>query len=319
MLSVSLPIKQGCMTKMITFRRILCPTDLTTDSDQALRYAVALARSYDAKLFICYCAQDSPLAKEHDCGQGCGCRNLFKKALACGAHPEDGAGLDWEGRVIGAEDAGEAITRAAAEGGDDLIVMLSRRRPHRAVLLGSTAELICRTAPCPVLVTHADEREWVSQTCEVKLSRVLVAYDFSDDSELALRYGLSLAQECQAELHLLHVLPTPDLFEPDVAWETTTAGASSQKALRRLQAAVPEEDSLWCTVKNAVRWGSPYHEVLAYAEDYDIDLICMGSRGAGYGVHTLFGSNTDRVLRQTKCPILVARPLKPKSTASLGA
>ena len=38
--------------------------------------------------------------------------------------------------------------------------------------------------------------------------RVLVAYDYSTDSELALSYGLSLAQEYQAELHLIHVLPS---------------------------------------------------------------------------------------------------------------
>ena len=42
---------------MIAIQRILCPTDLTTESDEALRYAVALSSAYNAKLFVLYCKQ----------------------------------------------------------------------------------------------------------------------------------------------------------------------------------------------------------------------------------------------------------------------
>ena len=43
---------------MIKVERILCPTDLSTESDEALRYAVALARIYEAKLFLLHCNVD---------------------------------------------------------------------------------------------------------------------------------------------------------------------------------------------------------------------------------------------------------------------
>ncbi|MGH9883426.1 MAG: universal stress protein, partial [Pyrinomonadaceae bacterium] len=39
---------------MMDIKRILCPTDLTTNSDQALRYALALTRAYESELIICY-------------------------------------------------------------------------------------------------------------------------------------------------------------------------------------------------------------------------------------------------------------------------
>jgi nucleotide-binding universal stress UspA family protein len=42
---------------MMNIRRILCPTDLTSESDEALRYAVALASAYGAKLFLLYCKE----------------------------------------------------------------------------------------------------------------------------------------------------------------------------------------------------------------------------------------------------------------------
>jgi nucleotide-binding universal stress UspA family protein len=40
-------------------------------------------------------------------------------------------------------------------------------------------------------------------------------------------------------------------------------------------------------------------------------LISVGAHGAGFGMRALFGSNVDRVLRQARCPVLVARPLRP--------
>ena len=55
-------------------------------------------------------------------------------------------------------------------------------------------------------------------------------------------------------------------------------------------------------------------DLLSYAEENEIDLICMGVHGAGFAMRALFGSNTDRVLRQAPCPALIARPLKPAFT-----
>jgi len=72
-------------------------------------------------------------------------------------------------------------------------------------------------------------------------------------------------------------------------------------------------------VKQAVRDVHPYREVLAYADEHNIDLICMGASGTGFGMRALFGSNADRVLRQSPCPLLIARPLKPALATSTGA
>src|SRR3954465_5090471 len=79
---------------------------------------------------------------------------------------------------------------------------------------------------------------------------------------------------------------------------------------RRLQKAVPYEAHLWCNIKNVISEGQPYREILHYAERNEIDLVCIGAQGTGFGLRSLFGSNVDRVLRQAPCPVLVARPLK---------
>jgi nucleotide-binding universal stress UspA family protein len=305
---------------MIDIKRILCPTDLTIDSDQALRYALALTRAYEAKLITCYCPDDDEIASAARLLGGSVAsatreektRQMFESALAKFISPTDISRLDWKGLLIEGDDVGEAITSTASEWAADLIVMRSRRRPHRAALLGSTAESVCRTAPCPVLVTHTDERDWVQPLSEgIALQRVLVPYDFSDCSELALKYALSFAQEFQAELHLIHVLPPFAPNESEISWYPLGREGTYHKAAHRLQKAIPADAYVWCNVKHAVSEGRPYREILSYAEKNDIDLICLGAHGAGFGMRALFGSNVDRVIRQAPCPVLVTRPLRP--------
>lgn len=310
---------------MIKMNRILCPTDLTTDADGALAHALALAKAHEAKLVVCYCMKSSDLVSAslamhapahtmevtYALSRG-RVKELFEGSLLRLLGPIEFANLDWEALVIEGDDVGEAITKTASEQSIDLIVMRSRRRPHRAAVLGSTAESVCRTAPCPVLITHNDEREWLFKpNNSVTIERLLVAYDFSDYAELALKYALALAQEHQAELHLLHVLPRGSVTEPELAWYPLGKDSAYHQAARRLQKMVPPDAHLWCNIKTAVAEGQAYREILNYAESHQVDLISLGAHGAGFGIRTLFGSNVDRVLRQAPCPVLVARPLKP--------
>ena len=288
---------------------ILCPTDLSPDSDEALRYAIALTRAYSAELILLHCDTGAGASQP---GSYDNAAQAIREALEKYSGSADLGGLDWRSLIVQTEDVGAAIAREAATYGADLIVMRSRRRPHRAALLGSTAESVSRTAPCPVLVMHSDERDWVNPSDgKINLKRILVAYDFSDYSELALNSALSLAQEYQSELHLLHVLPPFTLNESEISWYPLGREGTYHKAAHRLQKAIPTEAHLWCEIRHAVSEGQPYREILNYAERNEIDLVCLGAHGAGFGMRALFGSNVDRVLRQAPCPVLVTRPLKP--------
>ncbi len=291
---------------MLEIKRILCPTDLSAESDAALLYAISLARTYRAKLLICHCREDASLIDVAT-------HKEFEQRIEAAVQQWAGIGRglpdNYEGILVNGEPP-KLIPELAAQHRADLIVMRSRRRPVAAALLGSTAEAVCRMAPCPVLITHSNEREWVEQnTSEIDLRRVVVATDFSIDSELALRFGLSIAQEFQTELHLLHVLPVT--IASAAVKIPAQVEDEFQRGARLLHQAVPEEAYLWCKVIHAVKSGQPYREILNYAEETEADLICLGVHGAGFSMRALFGSNTDRVLRQAPCPVLIARPLKP--------
>jgi nucleotide-binding universal stress UspA family protein len=222
------------------------------------------------------------------------------------------APLAWEFIVTESNRPAEAIKQQAETLDVDLIVMSSRRRPYAAALLGSTAEAVCRTAPCPVLVTRLPGgRHLAGAIGNFEFKKLLVASDFSSDSELALRYGLSLAQEYQSELHLLHVLTNSKTGDEDIAWTSQSTEGPYHEAARQLHQSVPAEAHLWCEVTHAVREGRAYREIVSYAVEHGMDLICIGAHGLGSRFGTIFGSNADRVLRESPCPVLVARSLQP--------
>src|SRR6266576_5745218 len=115
---------------------ILCPTDLSPDSDKALRYAIALSRAYNAELILLHCDLTGAGPATPDAHDKAA--QAIRQALEKHSGSADLDGLDWRSLVVNCDDAGAAIAHEAASYGVDLIVLRSRRRPHRAALLGST-------------------------------------------------------------------------------------------------------------------------------------------------------------------------------------
>lgn len=306
---------------MISIERILCPVSLSPESEEALGVAVLLARAFRSKLFLCHYADTPPLVAvvankvAHRTTQEQTIR-LLEDSLTRYMERAAPRELYWKLIVVETgSDAGEEIVRVAGEKRIDLIVMRSRRS-RVAALLGSTAEQVSRTAPCPVLVVRSQEQgRDGKQNGNERFRRVLVAHDFSSSSELALSYALSIAQKFRAVLHLMHVLPKPLTDDPEIAWNETSKESVYLRTVRRLQDSVPAEVYRQCKVLNVVRWGKPYREVLAYIREQEIELVCMGALGRDFGLEALFGSNVDRVLRQASSHVLIARPLKAATLA----
>jgi nucleotide-binding universal stress UspA family protein len=132
------------------FERILFLTDLSPESIQALPYAATLSKRLSVKLSIGYCSKDSSY------GISKNLKEMLMELVYQGTDLTDIETLDWD-EIIIEGDTPEAILYGAGARKSDLLVMNSRRKPYRAALLGSMAESICRSAPCPVFLTHSDE------------------------------------------------------------------------------------------------------------------------------------------------------------------
>jgi nucleotide-binding universal stress UspA family protein len=176
-------------------------------------------------------------------------------------------------------------------------------------LLGSVTDKVLRKAHCPVLAVRKPAHDLVAQAGApdvIPLQRVLCCTDFSDQSEQALKYAVSLATEYGGELTLLHVLEGV-AESADIEDEIGKAKASLEKCLSL-------ETGKNCKTKTLVRIGSPYQQILELALESQPDLIVMGVRGRNALDLAVFGSTTYRVVQLGPCPVLVVHTREGKSS-----
>ena len=122
LIGTSFALKRRRVTTMIRIERILCPTDLSTESDEALRYAVALARIYQAKLLLLHCnEQDSSQDEDDEQKVKSHRERLFIESLVPHLGIATVNELDWQGLVrTSVSPIGNTIVREAVDGGEML-------------------------------------------------------------------------------------------------------------------------------------------------------------------------------------------------------
>ena len=129
--------------------------------------------------------------------------------------------------------------------------------------------------------------------------RLLIPVDGSTGAARAVEYGLSVARATDAAVDLLYVVDTSidRLIDPD---DGQTLLDRSEKAGRRVTADIQKraED---LDVDREVRRGRPYEEILAYADERDVDLCVLGTRGAG---DRRLGSTAERVVTLADVPVV---------------
>lgn len=146
----------------------------------------------------------------------------------------------------------------------------------------------------------------------INLRHILVATDFGEAANAALRYGLALARRFDSALHVLHVAP-------DVAGRTTAAAgvpvnvrsiqqALVTDALHSLESLVPESDRQGLDLRFAqLTSNTPASAILAYARDETIDLVIVGTHGRHGLAYFFLGSVAQQVSRSAACPVLTVR------------
>ena len=155
---------------MIALKRVLVATDFGEAAEAALTYGRELARTFRAKLHVVHVVEDvtrsvagileSPLSfSQAQADAEDSAHELAKQVLS----DDDRRTLGAEITVIARADAAPAIVDFARETRSDVIVMGTHGRGKIArLLVGSVAERVVRTAPCPVLVLHHPEHEFVT-------------------------------------------------------------------------------------------------------------------------------------------------------------
>lgn len=143
--------------------------------------------------------------------------------------------------------------------------------------------------------------------------KILFPTDFSVASDYAMSYAISMVKRYKAKFFLLHVVDTTydisGFYIPHISAEKLMQemGDAAEKKLTNISSAISRRIK---TCEIVVKSGIPHKEILKFAKDKGIDMIIMGTHGKAGLDHLLFGSTTERVLRQAYCPVLTIRPPK---------
>lgn len=294
----------------VEIKKIFCTTDISDFSNHAISWGIALAQEFGAKLYVCHIVDfptsitygDGPIFFMDQQNQAMENANVQLEQLIGNAR------IEWE-PLVSTGHAADEISRLAGEKDADLAISATHGRSGlKRLILGSVTERLMRTLPCPLLIVRGPEHDLrVLSDQGLSFKRILVGCDFSEDSMLAFQHGLSLAQEFQSELDLVHVMEPPeymDWFEPSMAFEEDSQQDLQMRINDKLKKMVPGEASNWCTPQTAVLAGRSHEELIRHAKTNEIDLIVLGVRGLGLVEKLLVGSTTDRVVRQAPCPVL---------------
>ncbi|HEV2970978.1 MAG TPA: universal stress protein [Pirellulales bacterium] len=147
----------------------------------------------------------------------------------------------------------------------------------------------------------------------IHIKNVLVPTDFSEPSDVALRYGKAFAESFQAALHLIHVLDESALVYPWTSPDGTPIALGAARSEMenmvkdRLSKILSDAEREKYSARVSTLCGSPFMEIVAYAKAQSIDLIVMGTHGRGPIAHMLMGSVAEKVVRKAPCPVLTVR------------
>ena len=290
------------VAKRVSISKIMVTTDFSEVSDHALDYAIALARRYDARIFLAHVITPDPFQfAEPQLAQA-----TYEKVRQ--AAEEGITDILISGKLRGVPhevlmeegNVWPSLEKAISKNEIDLVVAGTHGRGKvQKLLIGSVAEEIFRKADCAVLTVGPAVKN--AEKKEVSLSHILFATDYGPGAEKAAAYAFSLAQEHNATLTLLHVI------ESAAAYTEESVARQREINVARLRKLLPEGSENWCMPEFRTTFGAAVEEILIAARECKADLIVMGAKArnnlAGHVPLTI----AYNVVSKAICPVLTVR------------
>lgn len=288
-------------TTPLKFSKILWATDFSSSSLASLPYAVAFSRRYQSRVYLAHVLvpHPYPLVSPEAVPY------LDKLRQAASKHLSE---LSSSGQfdqvphetLLGHGEVAEVLRGMIKDHDIDLVVVATHgRRGFRRSLLGSVAEEIWRTSPCPVLTVGPQVTRPAGT--EIAPRQILYPTDLSEESLAAAPYALSFALEYAARLTVLHVVPS-------------TIRASARLLARafrdEVREMIPPEATPWCQPVCRVECGEPAETILKMVRECQADLVVLGVRSPRALTVQRIGNIAYRVVAEADCPVLTVQPAK---------
>jgi nucleotide-binding universal stress UspA family protein len=145
-----------------------------------------------------------------------------------------------------------------------------------------------------------------ASTTQVSFAKILVATDFSETSDRALEYALSLARAYTSKVFLTHVIPVNLLLDPELAAASRDEmHVAARVEMDRIEASgrffgiaheeIVEDGTLWPSIEDLIRRNG-------------IDLVVVGTHGKSGARKPIVGSNAEEIFRHVAVPVLTVGP-----------
>ncbi|WP_058997207.1 universal stress protein [Haloarcula sp. CBA1127] len=182
----------------------------------------------------------------------------------------------------------------------DLIVMGTQGRTgFERVVLGSVAEKTLRTADVPIVTVTPDGD--IVEIGDQRYDNVLLPTDGSEGAELAVEWGITLAEVFDATIHTMYSVDTSRFGGAEGSAEIHDAlEQTGQEALETVHERARDAG---VSVAGNIASGPAARAILSYSEEHDIDLIAMGTHGRSGLTRYLTGSVTETVVRNATVPV----------------
>ncbi|APZ47947.1 universal stress protein [Polaribacter reichenbachii] len=142
------------------------------------------------------------------------------------------------------------------------------------------------------------------------MEKILVPIDFSKKSEFASKMAARIAKESNSIVYLLHMIELPTGVV-DMGAGSKFSIPESMLYLRKVRERMLEFKEKFfhkkTEVHHIIKLQQPHEGILEYADKIDADLIVMGSKGHSKFEEILIGSNTEKVVRTSKVPVIVVK------------
>lgn len=191
--------------------------------------------------------------------------------------------------------------------GSDLLIIGARRADLSKMVFGGVSHPLLLASECSVRIARAARLH--------SHKRVLIALDASESSRSALQEVLERPWPANTEFVCLNAVPTltdmnsrtPIMFADDEVEreraELLKVGVSElERATKLLQ-----ENVKSCTTRSEILYGDPRECLIRASQDYDADLIVLGSQGRNFSAHVAVGSVSESVALWADCSVEVVR------------
>jgi nucleotide-binding universal stress UspA family protein len=257
-------------------QKILFPVDFSDRSRGVVNFAEEFVGRFQAELTLLHVVQpftyNDTMDKEAD-------RRIQLDSFL----PSDFDYFNVKHVLLHGDPALQIVDYARSDGSDLIMLSTHGYGPYRRFLLGSVTAKVLHDADCPVwTASHLQNAPPVEK---ISVHNILCAVDLDSQGLKTLQWGARLAEEFQADLSVLHVIPEPD------------NDAKVRKAVEEMQREAGTK-----VVVHLEKGDIPDHVEHA-AQHLHADLVLIG-RSSDAGVFGRLRKNSYAIIRQTPCAVI---------------